>query len=123
MPGAGLPAFTNFLQTCAGAAPGTLGTKWNKSLLGREWAQGMLGHTLGTTLLAPNPNYPNCNMESWGGDMDAPSMINMSSYHPGGANVAMADGSVRFMKSSTAMQIIWSLGSKFGSDVVSADQY
>ena len=44
-------------------------------------------------------------------------MINMSSYHPGGANVAFADGSVRFLKSSTAMQVIWSLGSKAGGEV------
>jgi len=123
MPGAGLPAFTAFLQTCAGAAPGTLGTKYNKSTLGSEWAQGMLGHTLGTTLLAPNSSYPNCNMEPWGGDMDAPTMLNMSSYHPGGANMAMADGSVRFVKSSTAMQVIWALGSKAGGEVISADQY
>jgi prepilin-type N-terminal cleavage/methylation domain-containing protein/prepilin-type processing-associated H-X9-DG protein len=123
MPGAGMPAFTAFLQACAGGAPATLGTRYNKSNLGREWAQGMLGHTLGTTLLAPNSNYPNCNLEPHGGDFDAPTMINMSSYHPGGANVAMADGSVRFLKSSTSMQIIWSLGSKAGSEVVSSDQY
>jgi prepilin-type processing-associated H-X9-DG protein/prepilin-type N-terminal cleavage/methylation domain-containing protein len=123
MPGAGLPAFTAFLQTCAGAAPGSLNTNFNKSNLGREWAQGMLGHTLGTTLLAPNSNYPNCNMEPHGGDFDAPTMINMSSYHPGGANVAFADGSVRFLKSSTSMQIVWSLGSKAGNEVISSDQY
>jgi len=123
MPQAGMPAFTTFLQTCAGAAKTSLGTKWNKSNLGREWAQGMLGHTLGTTLLPPNSTYTNCNMESWGGDFDAPGMLNMSSYHPGGANIAMADGSVRFIKSSTAMQPIWSLGSKAGNEYVSSDQY
>jgi prepilin-type processing-associated H-X9-DG protein len=123
MPGAGMPAFTRFLQTCAGAALGSLGTNNNKSNLGREWAQGMLGHTLGTTLLPPNSAYPNCNMESWGGDFDAPTMLNMSSYHPGGANAAMCDGSVRFIKSSTAMQVIWALGSKAGGEVISSDQY
>jgi prepilin-type processing-associated H-X9-DG protein len=62
-------------------------------------------------------------MESWGGDFDAPGMYNLSSYHPGGANAAFADGSVRFIKSSTSNQVIWSLGSKAGSEVVSADQY
>ena len=77
----------------------------------------MLGHTLGTTLLGPNSSYPNCNMEPWGGDMDAPTMVNMSSFHPGGANAAMGDGSVRFIKSSIAMQIIWALGSKAGGEV------
>jgi prepilin-type N-terminal cleavage/methylation domain-containing protein/prepilin-type processing-associated H-X9-DG protein len=124
MPAAGLPAFTQFLQTCQGAAPTSLGNwKTNKSLLGRDWAQGMFGHTLGTTLLPPNSPYYNCNMESWGGDFDGPSMINMSSFHPGGANAAFADGSVRFIKSSTAQNIIWSLGSKAGGEVLSSDQY
>jgi len=123
MPATGLPAFTTFLQTCAGAAKASLGTNNNKSNLGRDWNQGMFGHTLGTTLLAPNPVYTNCNMESWGGDFDGPSMLNMSSYHPGGANAAFADGSVRFIKSSTAMQVIWSLGSKAGGEVLSSDQY
>jgi prepilin-type N-terminal cleavage/methylation domain-containing protein/prepilin-type processing-associated H-X9-DG protein len=124
MPSATMPVFTTFLQTCQGKAVASTTTpKANKSLLGRDWNQGMFGHTLGTTLLPPNSPYYNCNMESWGGDFDGPSMINMSSYHPGGANVSFADGSVRFIKSSTAMQVIWSLGSKAGGEVISSDQY
>ena len=63
--------------------------------MGRDWSDSEFGHTLGNTLLAPNPAYYNCNMESWGGDFDAPGMYNMSSFHPGGANAAFADGSVR----------------------------
>jgi len=131
MPAAGMANFTTFLNTCAGAAPGSLGPGsnknpgWasNKSYIGREWAQGMLGHTLGTTLLPPNSQYPNCNLEPWGGDFDAPIMINPSSYHPGGANVAFADGSVRFVKSSTNWNTMWAIGSKAGNDIVSADSY
>jgi prepilin-type N-terminal cleavage/methylation domain-containing protein/prepilin-type processing-associated H-X9-DG protein len=127
MPGAGMDAFTKFLNTCQGLAAASTqgGQSWktNKSSLGREWAQGMFGHTLGTTLLAPNSIYYNCNMESWGGDFDAPGMYNLSSYHPGGANAAFADGSVRFIKSSTSLPVIWALGTKDGGDVISADQY
>jgi prepilin-type N-terminal cleavage/methylation domain-containing protein/prepilin-type processing-associated H-X9-DG protein len=123
MPDVGMTVFQNFLNTCAGAAKASVGTDNNKSTVGRCWTMGMLGQTLGTTLLAPNPPYPNCNMESWGGDMDAPGMYNLSSYHPGGANVAMCDGSVRFLKSTTAMTTIWSLGSRNGGEVVSADSY
>ena len=118
-----MPAFTAFLQTCPVPPCPRYGTKWNKSNIAREWDQGMLGHTLGTTLLPPNSNYPNCNLKSHGGDFDAPSMVNMSSFHPGGANMAMGDGSVRFIKSSTSMQIVWALGSKNGGDIVGADQY
>jgi prepilin-type processing-associated H-X9-DG protein len=127
MPSAGMTQFQTFLQTCQGAAPASItgGSNWktNKSQLGRDWQHGMFAHTLGTTLLPPNPPYYNCNMESWGGDFDAPGMYNLSSYHPGGANVAFADGSVHFIKSSASYQTIWSLGSKAGGEVLSSDSY
>jgi prepilin-type N-terminal cleavage/methylation domain-containing protein/prepilin-type processing-associated H-X9-DG protein len=128
MPAAGLQTFTqSFLATCQGLAPastqGTTNWKTNKSLLGRDWNQGMFGHTLGNTFMAPNPAYYNCNMESWGGDFDAPGMYNMSSYHPGGANAAFGDGSVRFIKSSTGLAIMWALGSRNGGEVTSSDSY
>jgi prepilin-type N-terminal cleavage/methylation domain-containing protein/prepilin-type processing-associated H-X9-DG protein len=122
-PFGGTASFQTVLTTCAGAAPKSIGTGNNKSQLGRSWVEGQFGWTLGTTILAPNPPYPNCNMEAWGGDMDAPGMYNLSSYHPGGANVAMADGSVRFLKSSTNLATMWALGSKAGGEVVSADSY
>jgi prepilin-type N-terminal cleavage/methylation domain-containing protein/prepilin-type processing-associated H-X9-DG protein len=133
MPGGAGPGGSTFLafaQLCAGFAPQSItkGDQWanwyyNKSFIGRDWNQGMFGHTLGTTLLPPNSQYPNCNLESWGGDFDAPGMYNLSSYHPGGANAAFADGSVRFVKSSTNMLVIWYLGSRNSGDIVSADQY
>jgi prepilin-type N-terminal cleavage/methylation domain-containing protein/prepilin-type processing-associated H-X9-DG protein len=128
MPTAGLPAFTAFLNTCQAAAPNSINPgnpnwKTNKSTMGRDWSDAQFGHTLGTTFLAPNPPYYNCNMESWGGDFDAPGMYNLSSFHPGGANAAFADGSVRFIKSSTQMNIIWYLGSKAGGEVMSSDSY
>jgi prepilin-type N-terminal cleavage/methylation domain-containing protein/prepilin-type processing-associated H-X9-DG protein len=128
MPAGGMANFTTMLQTCAGLYNGSIshgGNNWeyNKSTLGREWCTAQYAHTLGNTLLAPNPPYPNCNMEPWGGDFDAPGLYSMSSYHPGGANAAFADGSVRFIKSSTALQVIWALGTKAGNDIVSSDQY
>jgi prepilin-type N-terminal cleavage/methylation domain-containing protein/prepilin-type processing-associated H-X9-DG protein len=128
MPASGMANFTTLLQTCAGAYPGSInhgGTNWeyNKSTLGREWCTAQFAHTLGNTLLAPNPPYPNCNMEPWGGDFDAPGVYSMSSYHPGGANAAFADGSVRFLKSSTGLPVIWALGTRAMNDVVSSDQY
>ena len=48
---------------------------------------------------------------------------NATSNHPGGVNVGMADGSVRFVKSSIAMQIWWALGTRAGGEVISADAY
>ena len=52
------------------------------SYLGQAWNQGMFGWTLGNTLLAPNPPYPNCRMCGWDGDWDCPGIYGMSSYHP-----------------------------------------
>jgi prepilin-type processing-associated H-X9-DG protein len=46
-----------------------------------------------------------------------------SSRHPGGVNVAFADGSVHFIKNSVAPNAWWALGSRNGGEVVSSDQY
>jgi prepilin-type processing-associated H-X9-DG protein len=47
----------------------------------------------------------------------------MSSYHPGGANVTMCDGSVHFLKASTSWPVVWSLGSRAQGEIISADSY
>lgn len=49
--------------------------------------------------------------------------ITSRSYHPGGVNALLADGSVRFIKSSIAGRVWRSLGSIAGGEVVSADAY
>jgi prepilin-type N-terminal cleavage/methylation domain-containing protein/prepilin-type processing-associated H-X9-DG protein len=124
---AGAATLVQWLQLCAGAAPGSTTTQptweYNMSYLGQDWNQGMFGWSLGNTLLAPNPQYPNCRTCTWNGDWDCPGMYGMSSYHPGGGNIAMADGSVRFLKSSTAMQTVWALGSRGQGEVLSSDSY
>ena len=38
-------------------------------------------------------------------------------------NAAMADGSVRFIKSSIAQNVWWGLGTRNGGEVISADAY
>ena len=45
------------------------------------------------------------------------------SLHPGGANFAMADGSVKFVKSQISYPIYRALATRAGGEVVSADQY
>jgi prepilin-type processing-associated H-X9-DG protein len=45
------------------------------------------------------------------------------SQHPGGVNVAFADGSVHFIKNSVAPNTWWALGSRNLGEVVSSDQY
>jgi len=45
------------------------------------------------------------------------------SLHPGGANFAMADGSVKFLKSSISLPTYRALATRASSEVISADQY
>ena len=49
--------------------------------------------------------------------------ITSRSYHPGGVNALLADGSVRFIKSSIAGPVWRSLGSIAGGEIISADSY
>ena len=75
---------------------------------------------MGNVLLAPNPTYPNCAVFN---AIDTPIMCTLSSFHPGGANVVLCDGSVRFLKNSTNLQTIWALGSRNQGEVISSDSY
>ena len=46
-----------------------------------------------------------------------------TSNHPGGVNVAFADGSVKFVKDTVDLKAWWSLGTRAGGEVVSADSF
>ncbi|WP_435007329.1 DUF1559 domain-containing protein [Tundrisphaera lichenicola] len=119
--GAGL---NGWLVNCAGAAQASIGTANQWSNLGNYWCQGIFGNTVGNILVAPNGNYPNCAIYSYGGENDGSyGNYGLSSYHAGGANVAFADGSVRFLKSTTNQVTLWGLGSRAQGEVISADSY
>ena len=75
------------------------------------------------------PNQINCTN-------DADSYVTLASYyvtplgsappgsnHPGGVNVAFADGSVHFIKNSVAPNTWWALGSRNLGEVISSDAY
>jgi prepilin-type processing-associated H-X9-DG protein len=49
--------------------------------------------------------------------------VGASSNHPGGVNVALIDGSVRFIKNSISPQTWWALSTKAGGEVVDANSY
>jgi prepilin-type N-terminal cleavage/methylation domain-containing protein/prepilin-type processing-associated H-X9-DG protein len=48
-------------------------------------------------------------------------LSSMSSAHSGGANVAMADGSVRFLRDSTTMPVLWAAATRASGEVVNLD--
>jgi prepilin-type N-terminal cleavage/methylation domain-containing protein/prepilin-type processing-associated H-X9-DG protein len=65
------------------------------------------------------PNSPSC---SWNGNAGY-GAITASSRHPGGVNVCMADGSVKFIKDTVNLIAWWAIGTKAGEEVVSSDSY
>ena len=93
---------------------------------GYRWAVGANGHTSFNTIVPPSSTqYPwggcrfNCNDCGFAyGEYE-----NATSNHPGGCNCMLADGSVRFIKSSIAMKTWWALGTRAGGEVISADSY
>ena len=121
----GATALITYAQKCVAGLiiTSTSAPAGNRSWIGEQWATGIPGRSLGNTLFGPNANIPNCESCQGCGDFDGPGIYGLSSYHPGGANVLMGDGSVRFLKSSIALTSIWALGSRNQGEVVSADSY
>jgi prepilin-type N-terminal cleavage/methylation domain-containing protein/prepilin-type processing-associated H-X9-DG protein len=116
---AGAGPFQSWLGQCVAALTTTRVA--NTSSLGYTWVIGMQVRTLGNILLPPNPRYPNC--MSNGINSDPAGMLGLSSNHPGGANVLMGDGAVRFLKNSINNATIWALGSRAQGEIISADAY
>ena len=122
---AGGGGFNAWLQQCAQQIPATNGMGNPLNELGQDWCVGLFFHTLGNTLVGPNPPFPNCAADIFGlGDTDDDiGYFGLSSHHPGGCNVLMADGSSRFLKNSISQLTLWSLGSRAQGEVISSDSY
>jgi prepilin-type processing-associated H-X9-DG protein len=67
------------------------------------------------------PNKPACALSMAFGTAD--SFIGPSSMHPGGVNVVMMDGSVRFLKDSVNLAAWLGLGSRNGGEIVGGDAF
>lgn len=81
------------LATVDPASPGRfLGSANPQGWSGRRWANGMPVYNGFNTVLPPNS--PSCDSSGWD---EQNVLISPSSNHPGGVNVAMADGSVTFI--------------------------
>ncbi len=115
-------SFPAWLNSCAAAL--TTDRTAHTSALGETWAIGLTGVSMGNLLVAPNSKYPNCDSSSVASNtLQNPGMYALSSDHPGGANVLMLDGSVRFLKDSTNPTVIWALGSINQGEIISADSF
>ena len=103
-----------WMSLCAGAAPGPqeivldAGATW--MLPGGDW-------TYFFASAPPNSRVPDCGLKvvsnGWG-------LFAARSYHPGGVNAALLDGSVRWFSSGTSTQVWRSLGTAAGGEVISS---
>jgi len=126
--GAGGPAALAFVQACESLPGSTLAKGTLSPPNGNIWLAGNPGSCLmwdSYNHFMP-PNGTNCvasndaNTGGYGSFMNA---LPPSSNHPGGVNIAFADGSVRFIKNSTNINAWWSIGTRNGGEVVGSDQY
>lgn len=95
-----------------------------------EWVDGGVHHTGFTTAWTPNKVTGNATIadldingqrEKQGGPTFA--AITARSYHRGGVNLLLGDGSVRFVKTTIAGALWRALGTVAGGEVVSADSF
>jgi len=89
---------------------------------GKNWAHGAMAFTMFNAVSKPNNpgKWAYCSSSSSG---SASTYSDTDSYHSGGVNMLMSDGSVKFIKDSIALNVYWSLGTRNGGEVVSSDAY
>ena len=71
----------------------------------------------------PNAGWAFDNSATYQNSRQRPYAWRVSSVHPGGVNMAMGDGSVRFIKNTINLYTWWALQTMGGAEVVSADSY
>ncbi|MHC5544766.1 H-X9-DG-CTERM domain-containing protein, partial [Singulisphaera rosea] len=88
---------------------------------GWTWAGGEYSTSVGNFVLTPNSKTPDCS--PWGTYGTGYGFFSARSWHPGGVNVLMDDGSVRFLKDSINPTTYYALATSTGGEVISADAF
>jgi prepilin-type processing-associated H-X9-DG protein len=89
---------------------------------GMSWVMGEMCCSTYNHVAPPNQNT--CAAPNFTGTMANMAMqVPPSSRHPGGANLMMGDGSVRFIKNSVNLQTWRALGTRNAGEVISSDSY
>jgi prepilin-type N-terminal cleavage/methylation domain-containing protein/prepilin-type processing-associated H-X9-DG protein len=94
----------------------------NENVKGCFWYNDKCGQGGGYSHIS-TPNLKACIFSS---DADAApdhTMVGASSNHPGGVNVGLLDGSVRFIKNTISPQTWWALATRSGGEVLDSNSY
>jgi prepilin-type processing-associated H-X9-DG protein len=89
---------------------------------------GCMGYTFFNTVMPPNGGgqtlFGSCRVSCCSnGQAGHDQFVLATSNHPGGVNVTLADGSVRFIKTSISVPTWWALGTKANGELIGSDQY
>jgi prepilin-type N-terminal cleavage/methylation domain-containing protein/prepilin-type processing-associated H-X9-DG protein len=117
------PATTRQGIAACNAAWNGNGTVTFNTQRGSMWGQGGAAETMFNTIVPPNSlqsQWSYCDLYN---SSALGTYSNASSYHAGGVNTLMADGSVKFVKDSISQTIWWAIGTRAGGEVVSADGF
>jgi prepilin-type N-terminal cleavage/methylation domain-containing protein/prepilin-type processing-associated H-X9-DG protein len=109
------------LQVCNTAFNTRSGTLNN--IRGNFWIHGGQAETLFNTVTTPNSQQNPWGFCSDTGAQTDAEFCTANSYHPGGVNCLMGDGSVKFVKDSINQMTWMALGTRSNGEVVSADSY
>jgi len=110
-----IPDCSNFAKSNLNNVSAT----WNWG--GFYWAAGEYTNSVGNFNLTPNAKVPDCS--AWGGVGTGIGFFSARSRHPGGVNVTMTDGSVRFIKDSINARTWYALATRAMGEIISADSY
>jgi prepilin-type N-terminal cleavage/methylation domain-containing protein/prepilin-type processing-associated H-X9-DG protein len=117
MTAAGLSNLNTYITTCNGVR-NSGATTFQGNDRNSLWASGRcVQGPVFSMLTTPNFTGTDCDYSAGGGMMAA------RSRHSGGVNTMMADGSVRFIKSTVSQQTWWGIGTKAGGETISSDSY
>ena len=131
LPSAAAPIDSDALyQTCLNAKPalGDFFTSQGRWINGTDFSDGWAFSWYIATLynhVAP-PNWKGWDCGVGSSLLDTPAehgIISARSAHPGGVNVLMGDGSVKFVKESVDVLTWRGLGTRNGGEVISADAF
>jgi prepilin-type N-terminal cleavage/methylation domain-containing protein/prepilin-type processing-associated H-X9-DG protein len=124
-PASSVPALTALIDSCKSSS------RFGQAVGHTRWTNGGVYYSGITTAVPPNTKIVPAGFtkpfdwvsidENNGGPTYA--SLSASSYHPGGANTLMSDGSVRFIKDSTNAATWRALGTIAGGEVISADSF
>lgn len=88
---------------------------------GREWIAPLMWSTVFNTVAPPNHRWPSCQTCSGCGMGDSQGVFPARSRHPGGAQHALGDGSVRFITETVNFVMYQAAGSINGGEAVTLD--